>query len=143
LKFSEEQLRKLALIAISELGENASPDKVKSVVSKAVENANAERILMDQGSSNSTGKIILTAFGLNRPGIISAITKEISVCNCDIHDLSQKIMDDFFTMIMIVDITNSIQDFKDIQERMSQIATELNIKIYTQHEDIFRAMHRL
>jgi ACT domain-containing protein len=52
-------------------------------------------------------------------------------------------MDEFFTMIMIVDISNSPKDFREIQEDMSKIAGEMNIKIFLQHEDIFRSMHRI
>jgi ACT domain-containing protein len=52
-------------------------------------------------------------------------------------------MEEFFTMIMIVDITNSPKDFKELQEEMKRIADNLKIKIYLQHEDVFRMMHRL
>ena len=63
----------------------------------------------------------MTAFGLNKTGIVASITKSLGDSECDIHDLSQKLMDDFFTMIMVVDISNSPKDLKGIQDDMSEI----------------------
>lgn len=140
MKFSEEELRKITLNAIEELGEKASPDLVKKVISRAV----ATQTTPSQTTApTSDGRAILTAFGMNKPGIVAAITSEIGKCNCDIQDLTQKLMDDFFTMIMILDMTSSNLDFVQIQENMGKLADQMNIKIYLQHEDIFRAMHRV
>ncbi|MBM4171823.1 MAG: ACT domain-containing protein [Ignavibacteria bacterium] len=86
---------------------------------------------------------MLTSFGLNKPGIVAGVTKALSENNCDIQDLSQKIMGDFFTMIMIVDISASQKELKEIQTEMAKIGEELKIKIYLQHEDVFRFMHRI
>jgi ACT domain-containing protein len=52
-------------------------------------------------------------------------------------------MGDFFTMIMIIDITDSNKDLKEVQDSLNIIAQELKIKIYLQHEDVFRYMHRI
>ena len=94
-------------------------------------------------TSVSTGQVILTSFGLNKPGVIAAITTALSEANCDISDLSQKLMGDFFTMIMIVDTSNSDLSLNDIQNEMKKISDEMNIKIMLQHEEIFRGMHRI
>lgn len=143
MKLSEEELRKLAVVAIEELGDKASPDSVKKVVSSIVDNmernVKTERTLNDKTS----GRIIITAFGLNKPGIVAAITKTLGEQNCDIQDITQKLMDEFFTMIMIVDISSSPNDFKGVQDVLTNVAENLKIKIYCQHEDIFRSMHRI
>ncbi len=142
MKLTEDQIRKLTIEAINELGEEATPQKVKSIVAKAAEKLSTEPSFPSK-SDTSEGRVIITSFGLNEPGIVAAITKNLSDAECDIQDISQKIMDEFFTMIMIVDITNSPKDFKDLQEEMKRIADELKIKVYLQHEDVFRMMHRL
>ncbi|OGU55933.1 MAG: hypothetical protein A2V66_18180 [Ignavibacteria bacterium RBG_13_36_8] len=90
-----------------------------------------------------SGRIILTSFGLNRAGVVAAITKTLSETDCDIQDLSQKIIGDFFTMIMIVDISSSKKNINDIQKDLGKIEGEMNIKIFVQHEDLFRQMHRI
>jgi ACT domain-containing protein len=142
VKLTEDQIRKLTIEAINELGENATPDKVKDVVAKAAESySKGEQKTSD--ASDSTGRVILTSFGINEPGIVAAITKSLSETKCDIQDISQNIMEEFFTMIMIIDITNSPKDFQELQEEMKRVADENKIKIYLQHEDVFRMMHRL
>jgi len=142
LKLNEDEIRRITLEAIKELGDKATPDLVKSVVEKSVENYS--KISKENvGTEITSGRIILTSFGLNSPGIIAQITKTLSDFKCDIRDLSQKIMDEFYTMIMVIDITNSPGDLKDIQDAMKKVAEELKVKIYIQHEDVFRFMHRI
>lgn len=142
MKLTEDQIRKLTIEAIKELGENATPEKVKDVVSKAAESYTNGESKSSQ-PSESTGRVILTSFGINDAGIVAAITKSLSEAKCDIQDISQNIMEEFFTMIMIIDITNSPKDFQELQEEMKRVADNLKIKIYLQHEDVFRMMHRL
>ncbi len=143
MKLTEDELRKLALIAIEELGENANPDSVKRVVTNIINKIDSKEPELKIADDKSTGRIIITAFGLNKPGIVASITKALGDAMCDIQDISQKLMNEFFTMIMVVDISNSPKDFKDIQDLLTDVANSLKIKIYCQHEDIFRNMHRI
>ena len=142
MKLTEEEIRKITFDVISELGENATPDNVKELVNKKIESMGRSDFKFDQ-SDVSSGRVILTAFGLNKPGIVAGVTRALGESECDIQDLSQRIMGDFFTMIMIIDISNSPKDLKDIQELMANVASSLKIKIYLQHEDVFRFMHRV
>lgn len=139
MSISEEKIRDITLEAIKELGENASQQNVKEVVEQAIQS------LGDSipTTISSTGQVILTAFGLNKPGVIAAITTALGKANCDISDLSQKLMGDFFTMILIVNTLNSNLSLSDIQTEMKTISDEMNIKIMLQHEEIFRSMHRV
>ena len=140
MRLSEDEIRQITLSAIEELGEKASPELVKKVVQRSVSKIETS----SRTETNVTsGRVILTAYGLNHPGIVSSITKALSDNNCDIQDISQKIMQEFFSMIMLLDITNSPRDLKEIQDEMSRIANDLKIKIFMQHEDIFRFMHRI
>lgn len=141
LNLSEEDIRKIALQAINELGENANPAIVKQVVEEAL--SNSEITKTPVSPSKSSGKVILTSFGLNHPGIIAGVTRTLSESNCDITDLSQKLMGDFYTMIIILDITKSSKDLTELQNDLNKIADELKIKVYLQHEDLFRQMHRV
>lgn len=142
MKLTEDEIRRITLAAISELGEKASPELVKQVVQRAVSKAEDD-IQAGDPRSNGAGRIIITSFGINHPGVVSRITSALSKAECDIQDISQKIMQEFYTMIMLVDITNASKDLKELQEEMNQIASELNIKIFLQHEDLFRFMHRI
>ena len=141
MKLSEEEVRKITFEAIGELGDKATPEAVKELVRKRIESMGADYKF--EKNDISSGRVILTSFGLNHPGIIAGVTKALGDANCDIQDLSQKILGDFFTMIMVVDISASEKDLKEIQEEMNKIAELLKIKIYLQHEDVFRYMHRI
>ena len=142
MKFTDEDLRKITLAAINELGDKASPELVKKVVSKAVEGYGIDK-QFQSNNEKASGRVILTAFGLNKPGIIAGLTKALGDANCDIQDLSQKIMSEFFTVIMVVDISGSNKDLRELQDSMNRIAEELKIKVFIQHEDVFRFMHRI
>jgi ACT domain-containing protein len=142
VKLKEEELRKITLETIQELGVYATPEKVKDAVRKKIEESGGDQYIFKKGDVSS-GRVILTSFGLNKPGIVAGVTKALSDSNCDIQDLTQKLMGDFFTMIMVIDISASQKDLKQIQEDMSKVSDELKIKIYLQHEDVFRYMHRI
>jgi ACT domain-containing protein len=143
VKFTEEDLRRITLTAINELGEKASPELVKKVVAATVEGFGVDKEEFTKGNDKASGRVILTAFGLNKPGIIASLTKALGESNCDIQDLSQKLMSDFFTVIMVVDISGSNKELRDLQNSMNRVAEEMKIKVYMQHEDVFRLMHRI
>ena len=141
MNLKEEEVRKITFEAINELGDKATPEAVKDLVRKKVESMTGE--INFSKNDTSSGRVILTSFGLNHPGIVAGVTKALGDANCDIQDLSQKILGDFFTMIMVIDISASQKDLKEIQEEMNKVAELLKVKIYLQHEDVFRYMHRI
>lgn len=142
MKLTEDEIRKITFETINELGKDATPSEIKEAVRKKIESMADYDLKLKSGEVTS-GRVILTSFGLNKPGIVAAVTKALAESNCDIQDLSQRIMGDFFTMIMIIDISNSQKDLKEIQNEMAKVAEALKIKIYLQHEDVFRYMHRI
>ncbi len=143
MNLTEEEIRNIALKAINELGNKANADTVKAVVEKAV-SAIDENVKLPSGNLKKTsGRVILTSFGMNHPGIVAKVTTALSNAKCDIRDMSQKIMDEFYTMIIIIDISNSPLELSEIQNELTKVADELKIKIYLQHEDLFRHMHRV
>lgn len=141
MALTEDEIRKITLQAIADLGDKASPDRVKEVVSQVIDQAGS--FSKPISSEKSTGKVILTSFGMNHPGIVAGVTQALSQANVDINDMSQKIMGDFYTMIIILDISNSSKDLSGLQNELNNIAENLKIKIYLQHEDLFRYMHRV
>lgn len=141
MALNESEIRKITLQAINQLGEKATPELVKEVVEKTLNEVDISATSTDE--NKTTGRVILTSFGLNHPGIIAGVTKVLSDANCDITDLSQKLMGDFYTMIIILDISNSPKNISDLQNDLNKIAEETKIKIYLQHEDLFRYMHRV
>ncbi|HHV73776.1 MULTISPECIES: ACT domain-containing protein [Thermoanaerobacterium] len=91
----------------------------------------------------SEQKAIISVIGVDRVGIIYNVSKLLAENNINILDISQTILKDIFTMIMIVDIKNSSNDFNILKEELKNLGENLGVKIDIQKEDIFRAMHRL
>lgn len=142
MALTEDEIRKITLQAIQELGDKATPELVKKIVSNAMEHHTSFSEKNEKANKDS-GRVILTSFGMNYPGIIASVTQVLSNAGCDIRDLSQKLMDEFYTMIMIIDISKSTKDLNELQNELHQVAEKLKIKIYLQHEDLFRYMHRV
>jgi ACT domain-containing protein len=145
VSLSEEEIRRITLEAINELGDKASPALVKSIVANAVNklDGGTQTEVPTEKKERKFDRAILTSFGINRPGVVAQITALLSEAECDLRDISQKIMEDFYTLIMIVDLSNSKYSMKELDEKLNAIAEKLNIKIFLQHEEVFRQMHRI
>ncbi len=93
---------------------------------------------------NEEGKrIIITVIGHDRVGIIAGIANILAEARINILDINQTILQGFFTMVMVADMTDSTEDIAHLRETLSQKAAELQLQITVQHEDIFKFMHRI
>lgn len=88
-------------------------------------------------------KAVVTVIGKDKIGIIAAVSGKLAQRNVNILDISQTIMQDYFTMIMLVDAENAAQPLPQLQAELSALGDELGVKIHMQHEDIFKSMHRV
>lgn len=141
MNISESLIRSLTIQAIKELGDKANPELVKQIVLKSVDKITD--LPTDQKTDKDSGRIIVSALGVNQPGVVSTIATILAKNSCDIQDITQKILQEFFTLIMIVDISNSPVTFKDILTQLQDAGEKLKIKIFVQHEDVFKFMHRI
>lgn len=88
-------------------------------------------------------KAVLTVIGKDRVGITAKVSTCLAEANVNILDISQTIMQNVFTMIMLVDISESNRAFEEISGELNTIADELGLKIQLQHQDIFNSMHKI
>ncbi|NLJ72839.1 MAG: ACT domain-containing protein [Syntrophomonadaceae bacterium] len=88
-------------------------------------------------------KLIITVLGKDRIGIIAGISNILAEANVNILDINQTILQGFFTMTMVVDNKNSSLDITTLREKLSKKGEQLGLQITTQHEDIFKYMHRI
>lgn len=88
-------------------------------------------------------RAVITVIGRDRVGIIAAVSGILAECSVNILDISQTIMQDVFTMIMLVDTSNINIGFSKLTDRLDQKGRELEVQIKMQHEDIFNSMHRI
>ncbi len=87
--------------------------------------------------------MVISVIGKDRPGIVAGIANVLAKHNANILDISQTIMQDLFTMIMLVDISNIDVDFSKLKEELEKTGKELGVEVIVQHEDIFKYMHRI
>ncbi len=88
-------------------------------------------------------KAVITVLGNDRVGIIHKVTKVLVDCNVNILDLSQTILDGYFTMVMIVDIAAATEKFEEIQRQLSELGDEMDLNIRIQHKQIFDSMNSI
>ena len=88
-------------------------------------------------------RIIITVLGHDKVGIIAGISTILADTHINILDINQTILQGFFTMVMVADITDSTIDIAQLREVLNHKGQELELQITVQHEDIFRFMHRI
>ena len=86
-------------------------------------------------------KAVVTVVGKDKVGIIAKVSTLFSENNINILDISQTIMQDMFTMIMLVSIPTA--SVKMINEKLNELASEMNLSIHLQNEEVFSSMHRI
>ena len=88
-------------------------------------------------------RVIVTVVGKDKVGIIAGVSGTLADYCVNILDISQTILQDFFTMIMIVDISQAKVDLQQLQHILKEKGEQIGVKINAQHEDIFKFMHRI
>ncbi len=86
---------------------------------------------------------VISVTGKDNIGIIAKTSNICAKYNVNIADVSQTILQDYFVMIMLVDVDNITINFNDFVDIMAEIGRENNLEIHTMHEDIFNSMHRI
>jgi ACT domain-containing protein len=89
------------------------------------------------------GRAIVTIIGSDRVGIIAGIANVIAKANVNILDISQSVIREFFTMIMMVDLSEASITFEELSKRLAQVGRDLGVRVEIQREEIFKVMHRL
>ena len=88
-------------------------------------------------------KALISVTGLDTTGIIASVATRLSEMNINILDITQTILDGYFTMMMVVDIDGAHLDFEEINRRLQPVREEKKMTIHMQRMDIFDAMHRI
>lgn len=88
-------------------------------------------------------KCIVTVLGKDTVGIIAKVCTYLAENKINILDISQTIIQGYFNMMMIVDVSDIKKDFTVITDEMDALGTEIGVSIRCQREEIFEKMHRL
>ena len=88
-------------------------------------------------------KAIVTVIGKDRVGITAAVCSLLAQHNIIILDITQTVLQDYFTMVMLVDTAACQQSIGDMSDILAKSGEEQGLSIRIQREDIFNAMHRI
>lgn len=88
-------------------------------------------------------RVVITVLGANKPGILAGITRIIADAHVNVDDISQKVMGDLFALMVVTDFSQANCTFDEFQARMQKGSEELKVRIFVQHEDVFKFMHRV
>lgn len=86
---------------------------------------------------------VITVSGQDRVGIISAVSTVLTNSNVNIENVTQSILQSFFTMVMMVDISEMTTDFETLSKELDEVGRTVGMQVRIQHEAIFNSMHRL
>lgn len=88
-------------------------------------------------------KSIITVVGKDAVGIIAKVCTYLAENNANILDISQTIVQEYFNMMMIVDLTNVDKNFDTISNELAEIGRTMGVQVKCQKEEIFDMMHRI
>ncbi len=87
--------------------------------------------------------IVVTVVGADKPGIVAAISSVLAEAKANIVDISMTVLRGFFSMIMVVDISEAISDLSELRDRLEEKGKEVGVRVMVLHEDVFRYMQKV
>lgn len=132
----------------SALGPEATPDRVERVARAVLDGsvptqssvAAAPPLRAEVGPVDGY-RCVVTAYGNDAPGLLAAIAAELAASGANILDVSQKILQGYFTVVMVADFPHST-DLGAVRDRLSERMATFGARALIQHEELFQAMHR-
>ena len=88
-------------------------------------------------------KAVITVIGSDRVGIIARVSNLLADSGVNILDITQTIMQDIFTMVMMVVISGFNVKFTDLVDNLAKLGDDMGLEIRCRHEDIFNSMHKI
>ena len=88
-------------------------------------------------------RTIITVVGKDTVGIIAKVCVYLAENNINILDISQTIVQGYFNMMMIVDLSKSEKGFADLSSDLENVGQDIGVSVKCQREEIFEMMHRI
>jgi ACT domain-containing protein len=156
---SPSVIRQVAQQVVARLGD-ASPEVVEAVVTEVVgalggtvgPNAGEVEVApgidfcqmcIEQERARSRTRAVLTTTGRNQKGIVARVTAKIAELGGDILDISQTLVGDYFTMIIVVDTASLDVPFGDFKARLEAEVQSMGLQCMMMHEDVVTSLHRI
>ena len=94
-----------------------------------------------QRAASGETRVVVTAYGLDVPGVLAGVTSELRDIGANILDVSQKVLQGYFTLVLFADLPNGV-DVGTVRAGLAARGEALNVRVLVQHEELFQAMHR-
>ena len=88
-------------------------------------------------------RAVITVIGKDNVGILHQVSGVCAKYQANVLEVTQSVLQDMFSMIMMVDITAMTTDFTQLSDELNSLGETLGLSIHAMHEDIFNAMHRI
>lgn len=86
-------------------------------------------------------KAVITVIGKDTVGILAKVSGVCADVNANVAEVTQSIMQEYFAMIMMVEIENMTCDIEELKSKLGETLPDM--QIHVMHEDIFNSMHRI
>lgn len=88
-------------------------------------------------------RAIITVIGKDQVGIVAKVSSLCAKYNANILDINQTLLQEIFTMVMLIDIEKMTDELGVLSEELANMGKEIDLEIHVMHEDIFNSMHRI
>ncbi len=88
-------------------------------------------------------RAVISVMGIDRTGIIAKVSNCLYKHNVNILDINQTIMQNIFTMVMLVEFKDNSEDTNIVMSELDEIGKEIGVDVRMQNEEIFNSMHRI
>lgn len=88
-------------------------------------------------------RCVISVLGKDRSGIVAAVSGVLAEKGANIFDISQTILDDIFSMTMLVVLDSEVAGFNEVQEALDAVGEKLGIQVIIQREEVFQAMYTI
>ena len=88
-------------------------------------------------------RVVLTVIGQDKVGIIAGVSNALAECNINIININQNIIQGFFNMVLIGDMSEATVSLQEAKEKVHALGEKIGVEIRMQSEEIFTAMHRV
>lgn len=88
-------------------------------------------------------RAVITVIGKDMVGILARVSTICAENGINVVEVTQSILQEFFAMIMMVDMKDSVISVSDLSDKLSSLGEQMKLKIHVMHEDIFNSMHKI
>ena len=90
---------------------------------------------------NEQTKAVVTVIGKDMVGILAKVSTTCAEANANVIEVTQSVLDSYFCMVMIIDITNATKQIHELKKAIAERVPDM--QVHVMHENIFNSMHRI